>query len=113
MWILTDNKIDVRAYSISIASLTAYSYTLSNTREILALSKCDTKIVHLFHEWKINDRWIQAVVNIENDNALNILHLFWEIWDVDVKTACKFYYNKRWQDLDDIVKHDWNTLNCM
>lgn len=109
--ILTGDEIGVRAYSTSIASLAAYPHTLSNTREILSLPGCDTKIAHLFHEWKTNEGRIQAVVDIENDDALNILHLFWEIWGVGAKTAREFYYDKGWQDLDDIVEHGWNTLN--
>jgi DNA polymerase IV len=109
--ILTGDEIGVRAYSTSIASLAAYPHTLSNTREILALPGCDTKIAHLFHEWETNDGRIQAVVDIENDDALNILHLFWEIWGVGAKTAREFYYDKGWQDLDDIVEHGWNTLS--
>ncbi|MCJ1367022.1 hypothetical protein MMC16_006154 [Acarospora aff. strigata] len=109
--ILTGDEIGVRAYSTSIASLAAYPYALSNTREILALPGCDTKIAHLFHEWKTNDGRIQAVIDIENDEALNILGLFYEIWGVGAKTAREFYYDKGWQDLDDIVEHGWNTLN--
>ena len=108
--ILTGDEIGVRAYSTSIASLAAYPHTLSNTREILALPGCDTKIASLFHEWKTNDGRIQAVIDIENDDALNILHLFWEIWGVGAKTAREFYFDKGWQDLDDIVEYGWNTL---
>lgn len=109
--ILTADEIGVRAYSTSIASLAAYPYTLSNTREILALPGCDTKIAHLFREWKANDGRIQAVIDVENDEALKILGLFYEIWGVGAKTAREFYYDKGWQDLDDIVEHGWNTLN--
>ncbi|KAI9864250.1 MAG: hypothetical protein M1830_006133, partial [Pleopsidium flavum] len=109
--LLTADEIGVRAYSTSIASLAAYPYTLSNTREILALPGCDTKIAHLFHEWKTNDGKIQAVTDIENDEALRILSVFYEIWGVGAKTAREFYYDKGWQDLDDIVEHGWNTLN--
>lgn len=109
--ILTGDEIGVRAYSTSIASLAAYPHTLSNIREVLALPGCDTKIAQLFHEWRTNDGRIQAVVDIENDDALNILHLFWEIWGVGAKTAREFYYDKGWQDLDDIVEHGWDTLN--
>ncbi len=109
--ILTGDEIGVRAYSTSIASIAAYPHTLSSTREILALPGCDTKIAHLFHEWTTNDGHIQAVIDIENDEVLKILGQFWEIWGVGAKTAREFYYDKGWQDLDDIVEFGWNTLN--
>ncbi len=109
--ILTGDEIGVRAYSTSIASLAAYPHTLSSTREILALPGCDTKIAHLFHEWKTNDGRIQAVIDIGNDEVLKILAQFWEIWGVGAKTAREFYYDKGWQDLDDIVEYGWDTLS--
>lgn len=108
--LLTADEIGVRAYSTSIAALAAYPYPLSNTREVLALPGCDAKIAHLFHEWKTNDGWLQAVIDIENDQDLTTLHLFYEIWGVGAKTAREFYYDKGWRELDDIVEHGWNTL---
>ncbi|KAI4107208.1 MAG: hypothetical protein L6R37_001785 [Teloschistes peruensis] len=110
--LLTNDDIGVRAYSTSIASLAAYPYRLQSSSEILALPGCDQKIAHLFHEWQTSpDHRIQAVKNIENDPALKVLALFYDIWGVGATTAREFYYDKKWHDLDDIVEFGWNTLS--
>ncbi|KAI9782310.1 MAG: hypothetical protein M1816_001923 [Peltula sp. TS41687] len=109
--ILTGDEIGVRAYSTSIASLAAYPHRLSMTKEILALPGCDTKIALLFQQWKSNEGHIQEVEDIENDEALQVLRLFYEIWGVGATTAREFYYERGWRDLDDLVEFGWNTLS--
>jgi DNA polymerase IV len=108
--ILTNDDVGVRAYSTSIASLAAYPYPLSNTKEVLALPGCDVKIAHLFHEWKLNGK-IQAVEDFENDPAQKVLRLFYDIWGVGANTAREFYYDRGWRDLDDIVEQGWESLS--
>ncbi|KAL8678505.1 MAG: hypothetical protein Q9224_000254 [Gallowayella concinna] len=109
--LLTNDEIGVRAYSTSIASLAAYPYEILSTTEILALPGCDQKIAHLFHEWQNSPaRCIQAVQDIQNDPALKVLRLFYEIWGVGATTAREFYYDKKWRDLDDIVEFGWGSL---
>jgi len=108
---LTLDEIGVRAYSTAIASLQAYPYTLSDQREILRLPGCDNKIASLWVEWKNRGEGaIQAVLDIESDEQLTVLRLFWEIWGVGAHTARDFY-NKGWRDLDDIVEFGWNELS--
>ncbi|KAI9864103.1 MAG: hypothetical protein M1813_003420 [Trichoglossum hirsutum] len=108
--ILTNDEVGVRAYSTSIASLAAYPYLLASTKEVLALPGCDAKIAHLFHEWKVNGK-IQVVEDIENDPALRVLQLFYDIWGVGATTAWDFYYDRGWRDLDDIVEQGWDSLS--
>ncbi|KAI9773571.1 MAG: hypothetical protein M1840_006845 [Geoglossum simile] len=108
--ILINDDVGVRAYSTSIASLAAYPYPLSNTKEVLALPGCDVKIAHLFHEWKFNGN-IQAAEDFENDPAQKVLRLFYDIWGVGATTAREFYYDRGWRDLDDIVEQGWGSLS--
>ena len=107
---LTNDEIGVRAYSTSIASLSAYPYQLSNPREILALPGCDAKIANLFVEYS-NTGKIQAVEDLEADEDMKVLRLFYEIWGVGATTAREFYYDRGWKDLDDIVEYGWSTLS--
>ncbi|KAI9826334.1 MAG: hypothetical protein M1832_000251 [Thelocarpon impressellum] len=108
--LLTGDEIGVRAYSTSIAALAAYPHRLSNTKEILSLPGCDTKIAHLFHEWRSNKGHIETVDEIENDEVLKVLRTFYEIWGVGAITARDFYA-KGWRDLDDVVEYGWGTLS--
>ncbi|TKA74900.1 hypothetical protein B0A55_03761 [Friedmanniomyces simplex] len=107
---LTNDEIGVRAYSTSIASLSAYPYNLSSPREILALPGCDAKIANLFVEYS-NTGKIQAVEDLEADEDMKIMRLFYEIWGVGATTAREFYYDRGWKQLDDIVDYGWSTLS--
>jgi DNA polymerase IV len=109
--ILTNDEIGVRAYSTSIASLAAYPYKIVNPREILRLPGCDVKIANLWIEWKNNNGKVQAAEEAQNDPALKIVNLFYEIWGVGATTAREFYYDKGWNDLDDVVEYGWGTLS--
>jgi DNA polymerase IV len=108
--LLTNDEIGVRAYSTSIAALAAYPHKVSNPREIMALPGCDAKIANLYIEW-VNTCTIKAVNDIEADEDLKILRIFYEIWGVGATTAREFYYDKGWRDLDDIVEYGWKTLS--
>jgi DNA polymerase IV len=108
--LLTNDEIGVRAYSTSIAALAAYPHRISNPREILALPGCDAKIANLYVELS-NTGTIKAVEDIEADEDLQVLRLFYEIWGVGATTAREFFYDKGWRDLDDIVEHGWKTLS--
>jgi DNA polymerase IV len=108
--LLTNDEIGVRAYSTSIAALAAYPHKVINPREIMALPGCDAKIANLYIEW-VNTGTIKAVDDIEADDDLKILRVFYEIWGVGATTAREFYYDKGWRDLDDIVEYGWKTLS--
>lgn len=108
--LLTNDEIGVRAYSTSIAALAAYTYKISNPREIMALPGCDAKIANLFIEWT-NTGKVQAVDELEADTDLKILDLFYNIWGVGVTTAREFYYDRGWREMDDIIEYGWKTLS--
>ena len=108
---LLGDEIGVRAYRTSIASLAAYPYKLSSTREILALPGCDQKIAHLFHEYQESNGRLQAVADIEADPTLTVMRTFYDIWGVGAKTAREFYYDRKWRDIDDVIEYGWNTLS--
>ena len=108
--LLTNDEIGVRAYSTSIAALAAYPHKISNPREILYLPGCDAKIANLYVEWS-NTGSIKAAEDIEADEDLQVLRLFYEIWGVGATTAREFFYDKGWRDLDDIVEYGWKTLS--
>ncbi|KAL8873468.1 MAG: hypothetical protein Q9174_001080, partial [Haloplaca sp. 1 TL-2023] len=110
--LLTNDEVGVRAYSTSIASLAAYPYAIRSTAEVLALPGCDRKIARLFHEWQTSsDHCIQAAKDVEKDPILKVLRLFYDIWGVGATTAREFYYDKKWQDLDDVVEYGWGSLS--
>jgi DNA polymerase IV len=107
---LIDDKIGVRAYSTIIASIAAYPYKISHPRELAQLPGCDEKTAVLFVEWKNTGR-IQAVEDYENDEAMKVLHSFYDIWGVGAKTARHFYYKNHWTELDDIIEFGWHDLD--
>ena len=103
------DEIGVRAYSTSIASLTAYPYPLTSVQEVLALPGCDEKIAILFREYKENG-YLEAAQEIDNDPELKVLREFYDIWGVGAKTARDFY-SKGWRSTDDLIEFGWNQLN--
>lgn len=105
---LLGDKIGIRAYSSSIASLSAYPYTLSSVQEVARLPGCGMKIALLYQEWKDNGA-LREVTDAESDPELTVLRLFYEIWGCGDTTARQFY-NKGWRDLDDVIEYGWNTL---
>ena len=107
---LINDEIGVRAYSTSIAALAAYPYKLNSAREVLKIPGCEVKIANLFVEWS-NTGKIQAVEDLEADEEMKVLRLFYEIWGVGATTAREFYYERGWRDLDDIVEYGWSTLS--
>lgn len=105
---LEGDKIGVRAYSSSIATLSAYPYTLSSASEVARLPGCGMKIALLYQEYKETGQ-LSEVTMAETDPRLSVLKVFYEIWGVAETTAREFY-NKGWRDLDDVVEYGWGTL---
>jgi len=108
--ILTEDEVGVRAYSTAIAAIAAYPYKLRAAKEILSLPGCDVKIANLWIEWSENDEHIEAVTQLENDETMKVLRLFYNIWGVGATTAREFY-DRGWRDLDDVVEYGWSTLS--
>jgi DNA polymerase IV len=108
--ILIDDEVGVRAYSTSIAAIAAYPHKFVNARQILQIPGCDVKIANLWIEWK-NTGHLQAVEDFENDEAMKVVNLFYDIWGVGPKTARQFYYQHHWTELDDIIEYGWHDLD--
>ncbi|KAK7885411.1 hypothetical protein LTR67_010589 [Exophiala xenobiotica] len=114
--LLTLDDIGVRAYSTSIASLCAYEHHIRHPEEITRLPGCEAKIATLWSEWYHSadtdgERYIQTVRDLDSDPDLQHLRLFWNIWGVGPETARKFYFERGWKDLDDVVEFGWSTLS--
>lgn len=107
--LLTNDEVGVRAYSTFVASIAAYTYKISNPKEILALPGCSDKVANLWIEYH-NTGKIQAVEDLEADEDLKILRLFYDIWGVGATTAREFYFEKGWRELDDIVELGWKSI---
>jgi DNA polymerase IV len=114
--LLTLDQIGVRAYATSIAAVAAYPYLITSAAEVLRLPGCDTKIAQLWCEYRdsVDDeaaRFLPAAQELEADEHLQHLKLFYEIWGVGADTARKFYFDRGWKDIDDVVEFGWTTLN--
>ncbi|KIW15659.1 hypothetical protein PV08_05708 [Exophiala spinifera] len=113
--ILTLDDIGVRAYSTSIASLSAYEHHIRHPEEIIRLPGCNAKLASLWSEWYHSaetdgERSIATVRALDEDVDLQHLRLFWNIWGVGPDTARKFYFERGWKDLDDVVEFGWAGL---
>ncbi|KAH0843723.1 putative terminal deoxynucleotidyl transferase [Fonsecaea pedrosoi] len=116
--VLRLDDIGVRAYSTSIASVAAYPHRIHHVEEITRLPGCETKIAALWREWQDSappeaddsERFIQVVRDLDSDQDLQHLRLFWNIWGVGPDTARKFYFEHGWRDIDDVVEFGWSTL---
>ena len=114
--ILILDAIGVRAYSTSIASISAYPHSITSELEILQLPGCNNRIADLWREWHDSasadpDRTLADVTRINSDPEHIILLSFYNIWGVGADTARKFYYTHGLRDLDDIVEYHWSQLN--
>lgn len=115
---LTLDEIGVRAYSTSIATLSAYPHVLKRPSEVLALPGCDVKIANLFSEFQQHggcnhtddDGNVAAADALNTDPMLRVLNTFDKIWGVGAKTARELY-QRGWRDLDDIVEYGWDSLS--
>ncbi|CZT48586.1 related to DNA polymerase Tdt-N [Rhynchosporium secalis] len=97
------------SYHSAIASIAAYPFTITSPMEIHRLPSCGDKYASLWYEWSQSGH-IQEVDTILEDPRMNILNIFYDIYDVAATTAIKFY-NKGWKDLDDVVEHGWVSLS--
>ncbi|KAI0135299.1 Nucleotidyltransferase [Daldinia grandis] len=106
---LEGDKIGIRAYSTSIASLSAYPYLISHPAEVARLPGCGDKIATLYQQWKANG-YLEEVEEAKKDPKMIALQLFYNIWGVADTTAREFY-KKGWRDLEDIVEYGWDSLS--
>jgi DNA polymerase IV len=114
--LLTLDEIGVRAYATSIAAVAAYPYVLKSAAEVLRLPGCDSKIAQLWSEFRDSaeddsERFLPTARELEKDEHLSNLKLFYEIWGVGADTARKFYFDRGWKDIDDVVEFGWTSLN--
>ncbi|KAG6016977.1 hypothetical protein E4U43_002616 [Claviceps pusilla] len=106
--LLQGDRIGVRAYSTSIATLSAYPYAIQNPSEIELLPGCGSKIVEIYRQWSKDGCSAESFL-AASDTKLSVLHLFYDIWGVGDITAREFY-NRGWRNLNDIAKHGWQSL---
>ncbi len=114
--ILTLDQIGVRAYSTSIASVSAYPHFLQSPLEIIRLPGCDERIATHFSEYKASaedesERYLPIALKLDEDENLQCLKTFYNIWGCGADTARKMYFTYGWKDIDDVVQFGWNTLN--
>lgn len=105
---LKNDEIGVRAYSTSIASLSAYPYLISKPAEVSRLPGCSDKIADLYRQWKATG-CLEEIEDAKIDPKMSVLQEFYDIWGVAAKTAQEFY-KKGWRDRDDIVENGWDGL---
>jgi DNA polymerase IV len=98
-----DKNVHARAYNAAVATIASYPYTLTSAHEITRLPNCGKKLATLWEEWTSTGH-IKEVDDIENDDRMKSLNIFYEIHDVAEKSARKFY-NNGWRDLDDVVEY--------
>jgi DNA polymerase IV len=99
---LKGDKIGIRSYSAAIATLASYPYTLTSRFEVANLPCCGPKIATIWQLWYDKGR-IPEVEEVEADEQVRIMAIFYDIHGVADKTAREFF-NKGWRDLDDIVE---------
>ncbi len=114
--ILTLDQIGVRAYSTAIASLSAYPYLIHSPLEIMRLPGCDERIASHFSEYKAtspseSERYLPVVRRLDEDENLQCLKTFYDVWGCGADTARKWYFTHGWKDIDDVVQFGWDTLN--
>ncbi|CAK7241859.1 MAG: hypothetical protein STHCBS139747_003330 [Sporothrix thermara] len=106
---LMGDKIGIRAYSTTIATIAAYPYELSTPAEVSRLPGCGPKTAELFREFQSNGGHVREADDDETDAKLSVLRLFYNIWGV-ADTTARSFYNRGWRDLDDVVDYGWKEL---
>ncbi|CAK7233102.1 hypothetical protein SBRCBS47491_008493 [Sporothrix bragantina] len=106
---LMGDKIGIRAYSTTIATIAAYPYELSTPTEVSRLPGCGPKTAQLFREFQNNGGHVREADDDEADAKLSVLRLFYNIWGV-ADTTARSFYNRGWRDLDDVVDYGWKEL---
>ncbi|KAK5995837.1 DNA polymerase type-X family protein pol4 [Cladobotryum mycophilum] len=107
--LLEGDQVGVRAYSTSIATLSAYPYPLQRPRELARLPGCGAKIAELYQQWTVTGHTSETTA-AATDPRLAVLRKFYGIWGVGDTTAREFY-NKGWRDIDDVVEYGWDSLS--
>jgi DNA polymerase/3'-5' exonuclease PolX len=103
---LQGDEVGVRAYSTSIATVSAYPHKLQNTHgeshiakqyctakhpiEVERLPGCGAKIAELWREWNETGE-LTEVRKADADPMVSVLRLFYNIWGVGDTTAREFY----------------------
>lgn len=103
---LQGDEVGVRAYSTSIATVSAYPHKLQTTQgvsspakeccttkhltEVERLPGCGAKIAELWREWDKTGE-LTEVRRADTDQMMSVLKLFYNIWGVGDTTAREFY----------------------
>ena len=106
---LTLDEVGVRAYSTSIAAIAAFPRPFSRSAEVAALPGCNEKIARLFREFQAKG-YLDVVEESRTDPALSTIEEFYNVWGVGATTARKWYFDKGWRSLDDVIEQGWEGL---
>ncbi|KAM0558154.1 hypothetical protein ACHAPJ_004838 [Fusarium lateritium] len=106
---LRGDEVGVRAYSTSIAVVSAYPYPLQTPQEVARLPGCGDRIAELWNHWRETGELVE-IHEANADPKISVLRVFYNIWGVGAVTAREFY-QKGWRDLDDLVEYGWTILS--
>jgi DNA polymerase IV len=106
---LRGDEIGIRAYSVAVAAVASYPYSLTSAFELSRLPGCGAKMAKLWQDWK-NLGHVKEADEVRSDPDMQVLNLFWKIHGVGEASARDFF-NNGWKSLDDIVEQGWNTIS--
>jgi DNA polymerase IV len=106
---LKGDEVGVRAYSVAVAAIASYPYSLTSALELSRLPGCGSKISKLWQDWKTLGH-VEEADEARSDPDLQVLDLFWKIHGVGEASARDFF-NKGWRSLDDIVEQGWDRIS--
>ncbi len=106
---LKGDEVGVRAYSVALAAIASYPYSLTSALELSRLPGCGSKISKLWQDWKTLGH-VEEADEARSDPDLQVLVLFWKIHGVGEASAREFF-NRGWRSLDDIVEQGWDKIS--
>ena len=106
--IFSRDKTSIRAYSVAVAAIASYPYSLTSVYELVRLPGCKEKIAKHWQDWKELGHVTEAD-EIRSDPDFQVLNLFYNIHGVAEASAHEFL-NKGWRSLDDIVEYGWESI---
>ncbi|PMD21050.1 Nucleotidyltransferase [Hyaloscypha hepaticicola] len=106
---LKGDEVGVRAYSVAVAAIASYPYSLTSALELSRLPGCGSKISKLWQDWKTLGH-VEEADEARSDPDLQVLDLFWKIHGVGEASARDFF-SKGWRSLDDIVEQGWDRIS--
>lgn len=104
------HDFSTKAYSAGIAVVQAYPYRIHSMAEILRLPGVGEKMAGDWLEFHETGE-IQEVKEIQANERMQALDIFWNIFQVADATARRFYDQYKYKNLDDLIEFGWDKLN--